>query len=162
MIFWNYFLKKKNLINKTMSWRNNCVARMSTQSVKKKYRSKNYSKYFWQRSRSLKKKNSMFIRVRKQLKSLIERKIYANREWNVNKKNFLSYFHAIYVFKETSLRFALLRFHYDDSLTKHYDNKKTLTLLERKFYWQRMRTNIDAYVQEYEIYQRTKTSRHRL
>ena len=103
----------------------------------------------------------MIIRMREQLKSLIERKICANREWSLNKKNLLRYFHAVYVFEKASLRFTLLRLHHDDFLTKHYDSKKTLTLLERKFYWQRMRANIDVYVQECEVCQRTKTSRHR-
>ena len=64
------------------------------------------------------KKNSMIIRMREQLKSLIERKICANREWSVNKKNLLRYFHVIYVFEKASLRFALLRFYHDDFLTK--------------------------------------------
>ena len=108
------------------------------------------------------KKDSMIIRVRKQLKSLIERKIYANREWSVNKKIFLRYFYIVYVFEEASFRFALLRFHYDNLLTRHYESKNILILLKRNFYWQRMRANINTYVQECEIYQRTKTSRHRL
>ena len=92
------------------------------------------------------KKNSMIIRMRAQLKSFIERKICANRKWSVNKKNFLQYFHAVYVFEKAFFRFALLRFHHDDSLTKHYEKKKILILLKRKFYWQRIRANINAYV----------------
>ena len=80
----------------------------------------------------------------------------------MNKKNLLRYFHVVYVFEEAFLRFMLLRLHHDDLLTRHYDNKKTLTLLKRKFYWQRMRANINTYVQECEVCQRTKMSRYRL
>ena len=45
------------------------------------------------------KKNSMIIRMREQLKSLIERKICANREWSVNKRNLLRHFHIIYIWR---------------------------------------------------------------
>ena len=63
--------------------------------------------------------------MRKQLKSLIERKICANREWNVNKTNLLRYFYAVYIFEEASFRFALLRLHHEDSLTRYYESKKS-------------------------------------
>ena len=79
------------------------------------------------------KKNSMILRMREQLKSLIERKICANREWSVNKRNFLRYFHVVYVFEEAFFRFTLLRLHHDNSLTKHYESKKTLILLKKSF-----------------------------
>ena len=80
----------------------------------------------------------------------------------MNKKNVFRYFYVVYIFEETFFRFAVLHFHHDDLLTKHYESKKILTFLKRKFYWQRIRIDIDVYVQECEVYQRTKTSRHRL
>ena len=90
-------------------------------------------KIFLTKIKKFPKKNSMIIRVRKQLKSFIERKICVNREWSVNKKNLLRYFHVVYVFEETFLRFALLRLYYDDSLTRYYKSKKILILLEKNF-----------------------------
>ena len=74
-----------SLINKTMSWRNNCVARMSTQFVKRKCRLKNHSKCFWQRSRSFKKelddyKNAKAIEVVHRAQDLRESRVKLEQE----------------------------------------------------------------------------------
>ena len=44
------------------------------------------------------------------------------------------YKNMLYVFEETFVREELLRRHYNDSLTRHFDIDKTLKLMTRKYY----------------------------
>ena len=91
-------------------------------------------------------KDSVIIRVWDQLKSQDQRDACAAREWFFQ-HNLLYYFHVIYVFDETIMKAKMLRLHHDDSLTKHFEIKKTRSLLQRKFYWLRMLKDIKEYIQ---------------
>ena len=109
----------------------------------------------------LQEKNSVIIRIRDQLKSQNQRDACATREWFLQ-YNLLYYFHVIYVPDEAVMKAKMLRLHHDDSLTKHFEIKKTRSLLQRKFYWLRMLKNIKEYIQNCDVCQRVKALRHRL
>ena len=78
--------------------------------------------------KKLQEKNSIIIKMRIQLKSQNQRDVYAIREWFLQHK-LLYYFYIIYVFDETTMKTKILRFHHDDLLTKHFEIKKTHSLL---------------------------------
>ena len=60
------------------------------------------------------------------------------------------------------IKTKMLRLHHDDSLTKHFEIKKTRSLLQRKFYWFRILKDIKEYIQSCDVCQRVKAFRHRL
>ena len=60
------------------------------------------------------------------------------------------------------MKAEMLRLHYDDFLMKHFEIKKTRSLLQRKFYWLRMLKDIKEYIQNCDVCQRVKALRHRL
>ena len=108
----------------------------------------------------LQEKNFVTIRVQDQLKSQDQRDACAIREWFLQ-HNLLYYFHVIYVSDETIMKAKILRLHYDDSLTRHFEIKKTRSLLQRKFYWLRILKDIKEYIQSCDVCQRVKALRHR-
>ena len=55
----------------------------------------------------------------------------------------------------------MLRLHHDDSLTRHFEIKKTCSLLQKKFYWLKMLKDIKKYIQDCDVCQRVKAFRHR-
>ena len=59
------------------------------------------------------------------------------------------------------MKAKMLRLHHDDFLTKHFEIKKTRSLLQRKFYWLRMLKDIKEYIQNCDVCQRVKAFRHR-
>ena len=109
----------------------------------------------------LQEKNFVIIKVRNQLKSQNQRDACAIREWSFQ-HNLLYYFHVIYISDETIMKAKMLRLHHDNSLTKHFEIKKTRSLLQRKFYWLRMLKDIKEYIQNCDVCQRVKALRHRL
>ena len=80
--------------------------------------------------------------------------------WRVNFKDLLFYEKQIYVLKEESVRAELLKHHYDDVLVRHFKVKRTLELIDCKYYWSDMSKDVKNYVFSYDICQRVKVSRH--
>ena len=111
---------------------------------------KSFFKLLMIKFEKLQEKNSVIIKVRNQLKSQNQRDVCAVREWSLQ-HNLLYYFHAIYVFDETIMKTEMLRLYHDDSLTKHFEIKKTRSLLQRKFYWLRMLKDIKEYIQNCDV-----------
>ena len=108
----------------------------------------------------LQEKNSMIIKVRNQLKSQNQRDAYAIHKWFLQ-HNLLYYFHIIYILDEAIIKTKMLRLYHDDSSIKHFEIKKTRSLLQRKFYWFRMLKDIKKYIQSCNVCQRVKALRHR-
>ena len=48
------------------------------------------------------------------------------------KKNIIQYYHIVYLSNETILRAKILRRCHDDSLTRYFDVKKTIALIQKK------------------------------
>ena len=105
-------------------------------------------------------KNLVIIKIQNQLKLQNQRDACAICEWFLQ-HNLLYYFHVIYVSDETIMKAKVLRLHHDNPLTKHFEIKKTRSLLQRKFYWFRILKNIKEYIQSCDVCQRVKTSCHR-
>ena len=80
--------------------------------------------------------------------------------WIVNFKDLLFYKKQIYVLKEESVRAELLKHHYDDVLVRHFKVKRTLELIDCKYYWSDMSKDVKNYIFSYNICQRVKVSRH--
>ena len=121
---------------------------------------KSFFKFLMIKLEEFQKKNSVIIKIQDQLKSQNQRDACATREWFLQ-HNLLYYFHAIYIFDEVIMKTKMLRLHHDDSLTKHFEIKKTCSLLQKKFYWLKMLKDIKEYIQSCDVCQRVKASRHR-
>ena len=80
--------------------------------------------------------------------------------WRVNFKGLLFYKKQIYVLKEESVRAELLKCHYNDVLVRHFEVKRTLELIDCKYYWSDMSKDVKNYIFSYNICQRIKVSRH--
>ena len=59
------------------------------------------------------------------------------------------------------MKTKILRMHHNGFLIKHFEIKKTRSLLQRKFYWLRMLKDIKKYIQNCDVCQRVKALRHR-
>ena len=59
------------------------------------------------------------------------------------------------------MKTKILRLHHDDFLTKHFEIKKTRSLLQKNFYWFKMLKDIKKYIQNCNVCQRMKAFRHR-
>ncbi len=59
------------------------------------------------------------------------------------------------------LRADLLERNHDDPLAGHFGIEKTPELLSRKYYWLKMRVNIEKYVQDSDICMSSKAQRHK-
>ena len=120
---------------------------------------KSFFKFLMIKLEKFQKKNFIIIKIRSQLKLQNQRDAYAICEWFFQ-YNLLYYFHIIYVSDETIMKAKILRLHHDDFLTKHFEIKKTHSLLQKKFYWLRMLKDIKKYIQNCDVCQRVKTFRH--
>jgi uncharacterized protein YgiM (DUF1202 family) len=67
-----------------------------------------------------------------------------SKNWHLN-NDLLCFKNAWYVFANF-MRRLLLKQNHDDSNAKHFDVKKTLELLKRKYYWLAMSQNVKKYV----------------
>ena len=63
--------------------------------------------------------------------------------------------------RKITLKAKILRRCHDDSLTRHFDVKKTIALIQKKFFWNCMYKNIEKYIKKYNVCQRTKTQYYR-
>ena len=59
------------------------------------------------------------------------------------------------------MRAKILRRCYDDSLTKHFDIKKIIALIQKKFFWNCMYKNIENYIKKCNVCQQIKTQHYR-
>jgi transposase InsO family protein len=66
---------------------------------------------------------------------------------------------AVYVPACAALRQEILRVHHDDPWAGHFGRDKTFNLVNRKFYWPRIRTDVEEYVESCLICQKMKVPR---
>ena len=81
--------------------------------------------------------------------------------WIWNSQRLLRYKNMLYVLEEAFVREELLRRHYNNLLTRHFDVDKTLKLMTRKYYWDSIKTDVKSYINICDICQRVKVKRHR-
>jgi hypothetical protein len=65
-----------------------------------------------------------------------------------------------YVFEKEFLQTKFLKRHHNDILTNHFNVKKTIKLLNKKYHWLKMIKYVKFYIKTCDICQRTKTFRH--
>ena len=78
----------------------------------------------------------------------------------MNFKDLLFYEKQIYVLKEESVRAELLKHHHNNVLARHFEVKRTLELINHKYYWSDISKDVKNYIFSYNICQRVKVSRH--
>jgi len=102
----------------------------------------------------------------KKLRAEVEALADRNRQtkslrWTVDADGLLRLRGRVYVPNEYSVKAELLSRYHDDPLAGHFGIKKTTALLERKYYWPDLRSDVKEYVESCEICQKTKAKRHR-
>ena len=80
----------------------------------------------------------------------------------MNFKDLLFHEEQFYVLKKKSLKAELLKCYYNNVLAEYFEVKRTLELIDYKYYWNDMSKDIKNYIFLYNIYQRIKVSRHYL
>ena len=133
-----------NVVTQQFRWNDAREACSSERQIK------SFFKLLMIKLKKLQKKNSVIIKIRDQRKTQNQRDACAICKWFFQ-HNLLYYFHAIYVSDETIMKTKMLRLHYDDFLIKHFEIKKTRSLLQRKFYWLRMLKDIKEYIQNCDV-----------
>ncbi len=80
--------------------------------------------------------------------------------WTLNSQEMIEYNESLYVSEDLSVREELLKYHYDNSLTRHFDADKINELLDCKYYWKSMIKNVKEYINTCDICQRVKMKHH--
>ena len=65
--------------------------------------------------------------------------------WQINSERLLRHRDAVYVPKDSAIRQVLLRNHHDDPTAGHFAARKMQELMERKYYWESMRKDVEDY-----------------
>jgi len=60
------------------------------------------------------------------------------KAWTLNNQEMIKYNKALYVLKNIFVEEELLKHHYNNSLTKHFNADKISELLNCKYYWKSM------------------------
>ena len=83
----------------------------------------------------------------------------AKRSWTLQDE-MIRYQDKAWVPPAESIRLELLRRHHDDPHAGHFGIAKTIALLRRKYYWDRMDSAVAAYVKSCDVCQKIKVKRH--
>jgi transposase InsO family protein len=67
----------------------------------------------------------------------------------------------IYVPGDGAAREQILRTHHDDPLAGHFGFRRTMELIQRKYYWPRLAEDVKDYVRTCSICPRVKSARHK-
>ena len=93
------------------------------------------------------------ITQRRQIEKFSQRRRdkFFNATWIVNEKKILKHEKKLYVFKNKIVKTKLFRHYHDDELIEHYNYKKIIELLNRKYYWSNMISYVKKYVNNCDI-----------
>jgi hypothetical protein len=80
--------------------------------------------------------------------------------WGLDEQNLLRWRSRIYIPNDLALRAEVMKLHHDDPLAGHFGVDKTLELLRRTYYWEKMEDEVRLYCRECDICQRVKAKRH--
>lgn len=81
--------------------------------------------------------------------------------WRQDQQGLLRYKGAVYVPTEGAIRAEIIHMHHDDALAGHFGVRRTLELIQRKYYWQSLRRDVKKYIKSCPECQRGKARRHR-
>jgi transposase InsO family protein len=82
-------------------------------------------------------------------------------KWKVDSNGLLRYQGKAYVPPDMAVRGEIMKICHDDPLSGHFGQRKTLTLVRRRYYWPTLDTDVREYVKGCDICQRVKAVRHR-
>ena len=85
----------------------------------------------------------------------------AKSKWTIGNDGLMRYRRRAYVPPDMAVRSEVMKICHDDPLAGHFGQKKTATLVMRKYYWPEMEDNIKDYVRGCDVCQRVKAVRHR-
>ena len=108
---------------------------------------KNFSNKILIKIWEIQKSNEFCVKIRIQFK--IDNTF---ARYNFEKNNIIQYYHAIYISRKITLKTKILRRCHDDSLTKHFDVKKTIILIQNFFFWNYMYKDIEKYIKKCNVY----------
>ena len=81
--------------------------------------------------------------------------------WSIDDKNLLRHKNAIYVPNDPALKDEIMKRNHDDPHAGHFGTRRTLELIQRKYFWPSMSREVEGYVRTCDICQRTQTPRHK-
>ncbi len=100
------------------------------------YKEKNYLESFFFllliKIKKFQNKNLITLKIREQLMLNNTRNVCVKQRKSIYKK--MLFFYAILILDKVFFKEELLKLYYNNSLTKHFEIKKTRTLISRKFY----------------------------
>jgi hypothetical protein len=82
--------------------------------------------------------------------------------WDLDPTDLLRYQGRAYVPPDNAVRSEIMKICHDDPLAGHFGQKKTLALVQRKYYWPELASDTQAYVRGCDVCQRVKARRHRM
>ncbi len=88
-----------------------------------------------------------------------QRDVFVKSDY-ILKNDFLKFRKRYYVSEKKFLKIELLKRHHDDILTNHFDVKKTIEFLNKKYHWSKMIKYVKFYIKTCDVCQRTKTFKH--
>lgn len=83
------------------------------------------------------------------------------QDWTVNNQGLLCHHEKVYVPNDQAVQQELLRRYHDDPLAGHFAATRTQELLQRRYFWPRLATDVEDYVASCDICQRIKVKRHK-
>lgn len=79
--------------------------------------------------------------------------------WSVDSDGLLRHRRMAYVPQDYAVRAEIMKICHDDPTAGHFGQKRTLKLVQRKYYWPNMSQDVSEYVKGCDICQRTKARR---
>jgi hypothetical protein len=81
--------------------------------------------------------------------------------WRLGQDGLLRHGDAAYIPPDPALRQEIIRLNHDDPAGGHLSARKTLDVIRRKYFWDKMSTEITEYKKTCDVCQRNQTPRHR-
>ena len=83
------------------------------------------------------------------------------QKWIINDEDLVKYNKCLYIFDDAIVKEELIKKYYDDSLSEHFKIQKTLSLIQRKYFWLICAKQMKTYVQRCNSCQRIKVSHYK-
>jgi hypothetical protein len=108
----------------------------------------------------------LLLELQKEDVLAIEKRAYSRGHagdavWSVDSKGLLRHRQKAYVPQDNAVRAEIMKICHDDPTAGHFGHKKTLKLVQQKYYWHAMSQDVKEYVRGCDICQRTKARRTR-
>ena len=81
--------------------------------------------------------------------------------WSRDDSGLFRYNDRIYLAEDGAARAQVLRTHHDDPLAGHFGVRRTAELIQRKYYWPRLHSDVKEYVSTCTLCPRVKSARHK-